>query len=139
LAAIGRKFGQIHRSKGATGMSQSPSGVVEISNPKPELICFGLEEPHVFHTAELECMVVTVCDSVIEIPSSATPLLRHILLPLEEFCGDFALLMAKYRRFEILLDSRHHRLEIIKRGRKACAEGGMSPRILSRANLGLVA
>lgn len=120
-------------------MSQRPPGVMEISNPTDNQICFRLGLTHKFHTARFGKIMVPVRRTGIIVPLQATPLLRRILEPLEDFREDLGQLPLSHHRLDIFLLSPGCRLEIVKLGIQACRASDMRYTIRSRNTLAFAA
>jgi hypothetical protein len=120
-------------------MSQRPPGVLEISNPTDHQICFRLGLSYKFHTARFGKIMVPVRHTGIVVPLQATPLLRKILEPLEDFREDLEQLPLTHHRLDIILLSSGCRLEIVKLGIQACKDIGMAHTIRSRSALAFAA
>lgn len=117
-------------------MSQPPQGVVEITNPRDEVICFRVSNADRFHFGRVGRIVVPIRSTKILVPSSTSPLLRSILGVLQDFApdikGDLPLSTLLLR---VELDSCDHRLEIIKGGQSACWRNGKRTTIRDRRSL----
>ena len=117
-------------------MSQPPQGVVEITNPRDEVICFRVSMSDRFHFERIGRIVVPIRNMKILIPGSASPLLHDILEVLQTFAPDIKQDMPlSCQMLRVDLACADRRLAIIKDSQTACQLNGKRATIRDRRSL----